>query len=69
MNQLDCHVCQQQIKIACGLSWHLDRIHDRAVGDAPSDPSNFEEGNVKENALEIAMESLRAELTNRLLGA
>ena len=68
MNQLACRVCQQQFKTASGMNWHLDRIHDRAVGDARSEPSSFEEVDAEEDALEIAMESLRAELTNRLLG-
>ncbi|MCH8189663.1 MAG: hypothetical protein IIB66_13385, partial [Proteobacteria bacterium] len=41
MNRLACHVCQQQFKNESGLSWHLDRIHDRPVGDVrfiQSDP-------------------------------
>ena len=65
MNQLACSVCQQQFKTASGLSWHLDRIHDRSAGDVHPDPSSFEEDYVEADSLEITAGSLRAELTEQ----
>lgn len=65
MNQLACYLCQQQFKTASGLSWHLDRIHDRLAVDAHSDPSSFDEAYVEADSPEITVESLRAELAEQ----
>ena len=47
MNRSVCEVCQQQFKTESGLSWHLDRIHerrsiDRDVLQSIAVPSNCE---------------------------
>ena len=65
MNQLACHVCQQQFKTASGMNWHLDRIHDRAVGDVTSDPSSLEEDCLESGSLDIKVDSLFAELVEQ----
>ena len=36
MNRLVCNICQHQLKTASGLRWHLDRVHDRSVGNVCS---------------------------------
>ena len=66
MNNLVCHVCQQQFKAASGLSWHLDRIHDQSVEDVHTEPSSLEEDCSEADSLAIKMDSLPGELMEQI---